>query len=189
MRRLAIGQGAVVAVEALAVSLLGVMAGFFFAFAIDVVPAMAGLDATAYVTTQQAINRVVRNAGFGSVYFGATLMPFVAAVGLCLLGRLRRAGGWMLIGAVYFIAVFWVTRSVNVPINNELATWNAQAPPATWAQARDAWNHSNSVRTMAAAACFLASVLMVSFGGRREVRNASGHAAAASMFAANPRSE
>ena len=36
---------------------------FFFAFSIDVAPAMAQLDGSGYVATQQWINRVVRNAG------------------------------------------------------------------------------------------------------------------------------
>ena len=58
-------------VEVLATCLLGVMAGFFFAFAIDVAPAMTNLDASSYVTTQQWINRVVRNATFGATYFGS----------------------------------------------------------------------------------------------------------------------
>ena len=67
------------ATEAAAVTLLGLMAGFFFAFAADVAPAMAQLDASGYVTAQQWINRVVRNAVFGGVYFGSVLLPCVAA--------------------------------------------------------------------------------------------------------------
>ena len=55
------------ATEWLALVLLGLMAGFFFAFAVDVAPAMAQLNAHAYITTQQWINRVVRNALFGAV--------------------------------------------------------------------------------------------------------------------------
>lgn len=58
------------------------------------------------------------------------------------------------IAASNFGAVFWITRSVNVPINNELAAWNPAAPPANWAEARDLWNHSNVVRTVAAALSF-----------------------------------
>src|SRR5437868_13857198 len=57
-----------------ATCLLGIMAGFFFAFAIDVAPAMANLDAQSYITTPQWINRVVRNAVFGATYFVSTLV-------------------------------------------------------------------------------------------------------------------
>ena len=152
------------ATEAAAVTLLGLMAGFFFAFAADVAPAMAQLDASGYVTAQQWINRVVRNAVFGGVYFGSVLLPCVAAAAAALEGRRRRALLWFVIAAVYFAAVFWVTRSVNVPINNELATWNAAAPPASWVHARDRWNDSNLIRAIAAALCFAASVLLLAFG-------------------------
>ena len=147
--------------ELAAVCLLGVMAGFFFAFAVDVVPAMEHLDAASYITMQQWINRVVRNAVFGGVYFGAMLFPFAAAAAVFGAGRRGQALGWLAIAAVYFLAVFWVTRSVNVPINNELATWSAAAPPANWEQARDSWNQSNLIRTLAAMLCFVGSVVLV----------------------------
>jgi uncharacterized membrane protein len=147
--------------EVTAVLLLGLMAGFFFAFAADVAPAMAQLDASGYVTTQQWINRAVRTAAFGGAYFGSTLLPFLASAAVFWAGDRRRAALWLAIALVYFVAVFWVTRSVNVPINNELATWNAAAPPASWAQARDRWNQSNLVRTGAAAICFLCAAVLL----------------------------
>lgn len=147
--------------EILAVCWLGTMAGFFFAFAIDVVPAMAQLDGSSYIATQQAINRVVRNAVFGAAYFGSAVLPFAAA-GLALWAKQRRRGLlWLVIAAVYFGAVFWVTRSINVPINNELASWQASAPPAHWQQARDTWNEANGVRALASMLCFCAAVVLV----------------------------
>ncbi len=147
--------------EVIAVTLLGLMAGFFFAFAIDVVPAMAQLDASGYVTTQQWINKVVRNAGFGGAYFGSVIFPFLACCALLSAGMPRRAMAWFIITVVYFAAVFWVTRSVNVPINNELALWNATTPPANWAAARDTWNDANLTRSIAAALCFISSIILM----------------------------
>ena len=98
------------------------MAGFFFAFAVDVAPAMAGLDAATYITVQQAINRVVRNALFGITYFGSALLPWVVVALALWAGQRRRAGAWVVIALAYGAAVFWVTRSLNVPINEALAT-------------------------------------------------------------------
>ena len=146
--------------EWLAVLLLGTMAGFFFAFAVDVAPAMAGLDAEHYVRTQQAINRVVRNAVFGGAYFGSALMPWLAALAALACGRRRRALAWMLIALVYGVAVFWLTRSVNVPINDELARWSADAVPAHWAELRERWNAANLVRCVAALLCFGAAAAL-----------------------------
>jgi uncharacterized membrane protein len=145
----------------IATCLLGIMAGFFFAFAIDVAPAMANLDAQSYIATQQWINRVVRNAVFGATYFGSALVPFAAAAAAFWCGRRGLGIAWLLIALVYFAAVFWVTRSVNVPINNELASWQSAAPPSNWQQARDTWNQSNLVRAVASAVCFVAAVVVV----------------------------
>ena len=152
--------------QCLAAGLLGLMAGFFFAFAIDVVPAMAQLDATTYVVTQQWINRVVRNAAFGSVYFGSAALPFVAAAVVWSAGGRKSAVAWLLVALAYFGAVFWITRTVNVPINNELAGWNAASPPATWQQARDAWNEANLVRSVAAIVCFACALVLLATSGK-----------------------
>jgi uncharacterized membrane protein len=142
------------ATELVATLLLGLMAGFFFAFAIDVAPAMTQLDAAGYITTQQAINRAVRNAGFGAVYFGSALLPLLAAIAVCLAGERRAALGWAAVWLVYGAGVFWLTRQVNVPINEALALWNPQAAPADWGAARDRWNEANAVRAWVAAAAF-----------------------------------
>lgn len=152
--------------EVTVVALLGLMAGFFFAFAVDVAPAMAQLDGPTYVTVQQLINSTVRNALFGSVYFGSMLAPFIAALACFVTAKKRRAVGWLVLALVYFAAVFWLTRSVNVPINNELAGWSASSPPASWTAARDAWNESNLVRAWASALCFFASLALIALRTR-----------------------
>jgi uncharacterized membrane protein len=152
--------------EALAVLLLGLMAGFFFAFAVDVVPAMENLDAAGYVVTQQWINRVVRNAAFGAAYFGSALLPFLAGAAVSWCGDRKRAWAWFGIAVVYFAAVFWVTRTVNVPINDELASWQPGSPPDGWKSARDTWNQSNLVRTVAAVVCFAAAIIVTMFKGK-----------------------
>ncbi|MDP3821282.1 MAG: DUF1772 domain-containing protein [Burkholderiales bacterium] len=144
----------------LALLLMGLMAGFFFAFAIDVVPAFAELDAGPYVQVQQHINRVVRSAGFGAVYFGAALAGFLAALAALAVGRRRLALGWLLVACVWFVAVFWLTRSINVPINDALALWNAAAPPAEWQAARDRWNEANRWRAWASGLCFCAALAL-----------------------------
>lgn len=143
-----------------ALLLMGLMAGFFFAFAIDVVPAFAELDAGPYVQAQQHINRVVRSAGFGAVYFGAALAGFLAAFGAWAAGRRRLALGWLAVAGVWFIAVFWLTRSINVPINDALALWNPAAPPPEWQAARERWNEANRWRAWSSGLCFCAALAL-----------------------------
>jgi uncharacterized membrane protein len=142
--------------------LVGLMAGFFFAFAVDVAPAMLELDAHAYIATQQIINRVVRNIPFALVYFGAAVAPLLAAGAMYLAGRRSEAALWLAIGLVYIAGVFLVTREINVPINNALALWDPAAPPAQWQQARDDWNFANLARCIVACVCFVAAVAVPS---------------------------
>jgi uncharacterized membrane protein len=148
---------------------LGLMAGFFFAFAIDVAPAMANLDASTYVRTQQWINRVVRNVPFAIAYFGSAILPFVPALVAARRSRLTLALAWGAVALAYLGAVFWVTGSINVPINDALALWNPLAPPADWAAARDRWNEANLWRAVASACCFAAAVVLTALpAGKRE---------------------
>lgn len=157
---------AATALQVLATGLLGLMAGFFFAFWVDVAPAMLELDAAAYIHTQQAINRVVRNAAFGAAYFGAAAVPLLAAAFLLVAGRRKEAALWLAIALSYLLGVFWLTREVNVPINNALAAWNPAAPPADWATARARWNEANFVRGMANLAAFAAAVAALAWRPR-----------------------
>ena len=138
--------------------LLGLMAGFFFAFWVDVAPAMRELDASGYVTAQQAINRAVRNVPFALAYFGAAVVPALAAACLWLAGRKPAAIAWLAIAACYFAGVFMLTREINVPINEALALWNPAAPPPQWQVARDQWNDANLVRGLLNLVAFAGAV-------------------------------
>ncbi len=153
--------------QVVATCLIGLMAGFFFAFSVDVAPAMRELDAQGYITTQQAINRAVRNLPFALVYFGAAATPFVAALGLYLAGRRLDSALWLGLALVYVTGVFLLTREVNVPINNALALWNPQSPPAQWQTARDDWNAANLVRCLVACACFAVAAALPKQGARQ----------------------
>ena len=139
---------------------LGLMAGFFFAFAIDVAPAMRALDANAYIATQQSINAAVRNVPFALAYFGSAILPFIAALLSWLSGQKRIAAAWLAIAVLYLLGVFVLTREVNIPINSALALWNPLAPPEHWQQARDDWNAANLVRCIVACLGFAAALAL-----------------------------
>lgn len=145
----------------ISVLLLGLMAGFFFAFAVDVAPAMTHLDASDYIAMQQAINRVVRNAVFGGVYFGSVVLPFVVVLLAVLKKNRSLMLAWAVIALGYGVLVFGVTRSINIPINDALALWNPAQPPSDWMQARDTWNQGNLIRAFGAVVCFAVSVLVM----------------------------
>jgi uncharacterized membrane protein len=157
----------IISLQVLATVLLGLMAGFFFAFWVDVAPAMRELDAAGYIETQQAINRVVRNAPFALAYFGSVLVPALAAVALWMGKRRAEALVWAAVGLAYLLGVFVLTSQINIPINQALAGWDPAAPPADWAAARDAWNQANLIRGMVALAAFAGAVAALAWQPRR----------------------
>jgi uncharacterized membrane protein len=154
------------ALQVLATALMGLMAGFFFAFSVDIIPAMLGFNARDYIATQQAINRAVRNLPFAMAYFGAAALPLAAAGALWLAGEAKASRLWLAIGTAYVLGVFVLTREINIPINTALALWDPLAPPANWAAARDEWNQANLWRCLAACGSFGAALLALAIRPR-----------------------
>ena len=52
-----------------------------------------------------------------------------------------------------------VTRFGNQPINAQVITWTAQAPPANWMELRDWWWQWHTVRTVAMVAALSLLIL------------------------------
>ncbi|MET0333584.1 MAG: anthrone oxygenase family protein [Rhizobacter sp.] len=168
-------SGAYRASTLLATLLIGLMAGFFFAFWVDVAPAMSHLEAQSYIATQQWINKVVRNIPFGITYFGSTFFAAVPVLFALAHRQWRLAAAWAVLAVVYFAGVFWFTRNVNIPINEAMALWNPAAPPTDWAIQRDVWNVANAQRTAVAFGCFVAALVLMAFpslGARHAPANA-----------------
>jgi uncharacterized membrane protein len=95
----------------------------------------AGLDATTYVTHQQWGIHVL-HPRMPVLGIATALAILVTA----LLSRDDRAHlTLLLVAAGLFIAAGLITRLLNIPINAVMLTWSPQAPPADWAQLRDAW--------------------------------------------------
>ncbi|MBX3503413.1 MAG: DUF1772 domain-containing protein [Alphaproteobacteria bacterium] len=142
----------------LATLLFGLTAGFFFAFAIDVAPALARTESSAAIAVFQQINIVVRNAWFGAVYFGAVVVPPVA---LALVWRDRRSLGWWLGLAAWLVYLGGVqapTAAINVPINQVVAAWTPTVPAGDWRALLERWTAFNTLRTIAATAAFALSL-------------------------------
>lgn len=158
---------------------VGVMAGFFWAFSVVVVPGLADADPLAALAAMQAINRAVDNALFFAGFFGA---PFLCLLLIArgLVRRGDRAARVALAGAVvYLVGVFGVTVGFNVPLNDDLAPLDPTRPEnaaAMTAYLAD-WRVWNDVRTgtgLAAAALVAASLAV---GRARPAEAADGAAA------------
>lgn len=140
--------------HALALMLLGLMAGFFWTYTINVSPALAQMDGAVYAQVQSSLNRHVRHALFFVAFFGP---PGVCALALGLAASQRhRAWWWALAGValVYALGIIVFTREVNLPLNYRTEAWNPQALPTDWAQVRSDWNLANTWRTVCSLLCF-----------------------------------
>lgn len=134
---------------------VGTMAGFFFAFSFVVMPGLDATEPLAAMAAMQAINEAIANAAFALGFFGAAALA-LALVASGLTRRRRPALVGLLAAVIYLTGVFGVTVTVNVPLNDELATLDATLPanaPAMVEYIRE-WNARNHVRTAAGLVAF-----------------------------------
>ncbi|MEU6326929.1 anthrone oxygenase family protein [Streptomyces sp. NPDC047049] len=117
----------------------GLMAGLFAAFAYAVMPGLGRSADRTFVQAMRNINRAIINGWF--------LLPFLLPVPLLLLATVLAWSGpgqaalpWILAALVLYVAGFFVTGGVNVPLNNQLdnvpgdaldnAAWEGSPPGA-----------------------------------------------------------
>jgi uncharacterized membrane protein len=132
----------------------GLMAGLFFAFSVSVMGALARLPAEQGAAAMSAINVVIVNPVFLTVFMGMTLICAVLAV-KAVVGWSQPGSFWLLAGSLfYLVGIFAVTAAFNVPLNDALA---ADAGGAGWTRYLAQWVPWNHVRTtagMLSLACF-----------------------------------
>ena len=141
----------------LAVLAAGLTAGILFGDRMGVSFARRALSPSSFVSFQQVLHE----------HF-VPLMPILiltsVVTGLAWLVLGRSTAGRVelvavLLAVVGFIAVFVLTRLVNVPINVQLMSWDAASPPADvtliWAR----WEATHTIRTSIAVAGFALEVL------------------------------
>jgi uncharacterized membrane protein len=132
----------------------GLMAGFFFAFSVCVMKALARLTPAEGIAAMQSINLVVINRLFLVVFLGTAVA--------CVLEMLSTLVRWpdpgavyvLVGGALYLVGSFLVTMVLNVPKNNALAAVDPTSADGAhrWADYVTSWTAWNHVRTAAALA-------------------------------------
>ena len=149
-------------VLAIAVLATGMVAGLFFTFSMLIMPGLSSLKDREYIKAFQAIDRILQSNApavgtqpfFAVVFFGA----MAALVAALILGfGYLDAMGLMLIGAavlVYGIGMLLPTGMVNLPLNNKIQTYDADAMSEQELKAarlgfEPRWNRANMLRTVA----------------------------------------
>jgi uncharacterized membrane protein len=137
----------------------GLIAGFFFAFSILVMKALATLPPAHGIAAMQAINVIVINPWFFFSFFGTAALCVWAIVAALQLWDDPRAWYWLAGGVLYLAGTILVTLIFNVPRNNALAAVAPTSPEGAriWAgylSTWTAWNHVRMIAALAAAVCF-----------------------------------
>lgn len=132
-------------------------AGIFYSFSTIVMPGLDLGGAMSAVNTMHGINTIVRSPLFAVVFFGALILPLLAALGARSAGHRGAARLAALAALIYAAAVIGVTLQVNVPLNETLATVaGADANAASyWKDFSVPWASWNHVRSLGAILAFL----------------------------------
>jgi uncharacterized membrane protein len=158
-------MGILAVVRWVAVLSTGLVAGIFLGDRMGASFARPALSPSSLVTFQQMQHQhFVRMM---PILIGIALLSSVAWLVLIR----SRIGSvefvFLALGALASISVIVVTRTVNVPINNQLMTWTASSPPPDVQEIWGRWEQAHTVRTVLAALGF--ALELAAFGTSKNV--------------------
>jgi uncharacterized membrane protein len=152
---------------ALALLTAALMAGFFYAYSISVIPGLAASgDLLAAVRAMQGINASTRTLLFAFTFFGALVFPLLAAAAVALAACPWQVVALTLAGALaYGLGVVAVTFAFNIPLNETLAAARPTAEQAVevWRNYTvpwTAWNHLRTVSSILALTLLTAALIL-----------------------------
>ena len=151
---------------ALAILLTGLMAGIFFTWSNAVKPGIGKLSDIEYLRALQSMNRVILNNAFKIIFLGAIIV--VALVPVFYFNLYPKNIFWLFVFTlvIYWIGVFGVTVSGNIPLNEILDKTNLESITSEEIKTlrmsiEVKWNNFNLIRCISSAITFL--ILIVSF--------------------------
>ena len=151
---------------ALAILLTGLMAGIFFTWSNAVKPGIGKLSDIEYLRALQSMNRVILNNAFKIIFLGAIIA--IALVPVFYFNLYPRNIFWLFVFTlvIYWIGVFGVTVSGNIPLNEILDKTNLESITSeeikTLRKSIEVkWNNFNLIRCISSGITFI--LLIVSF--------------------------
>jgi len=145
------------------VILTGLSAGFFYAWAVSVIPGTKRVVDLTYLETRQSINRAILNPAFFVIFFGTLILLSLSCV--YEYHTSKWVFGLMLASSItYLLGTFGVTALGNVPLNNQLDVMElAKTGSVKLAEFRkfyeENWNRLHTIRTVFAVLSFMLAVL------------------------------
>ncbi len=145
----------------------GLSAGVYYTFQTSVIGGLAQANDDAYVSTFQAINRVIINPAFMLVFFGA---PVLMATGTVMFRHAPwSVRGLLIAGLALQVTTLAITIGRNVPLNDALEQVGAVSGVAATDARRtfeSPWNRFNLLRTITATASFATFAFGALIAGR-----------------------
>lgn len=144
----------------LATCLTALLAGFWCTWGIIVLPALDKVSPAVAVTSMRSLNESVLTPAFLIPFFAS---PVVCVVGTVACAVVQAPTASVLLGlsaGIQLLGVILITRTRNVPLNEELA--RTELPPEqAWDAFSQPWQRAHRVRTIAscvALACCAAAL-------------------------------
>ncbi|WP_152363129.1 DUF1772 domain-containing protein [Microlunatus speluncae] len=128
---------------------IALMAGLFFGYGNSVMPSLEQLPAGQGAAAMNLMNVAIYNPLFLMIF----TVTGLACLPLILLGFVQRHPGrwWLLAGSLLYFVAGMITMSINVPLNDQLATLDPYSPEglAEWTSFAGAWSTANNLRAIA----------------------------------------
>jgi uncharacterized membrane protein len=147
-------------VRAMAVVCAGLLAGIYFGYRAGDYYALQRLSASDFVQFQQVIHM-----HFARFMPPLVLISLLAAIAWLVMVRSqwRSAEFWLIAASTCGIMLIAaMTRAVNVPLNNQLMTWDIAAPPSNLREIWAPWDRVNTIRTFVAVVVLILEALALS---------------------------
>lgn len=146
-------------VRVIALACAGMLAGIFFGYRMGAYYALQKLSSSSFVQFQQVVH-----AHYVKFMPPLTLSALLAALAWLFMARSHRGSAefWLVSASACGIALIAaMTRAVNVPLNNQLMTWDVAAPPADVRAIWVPWDRINTIRTFVSAGVLLLEAVAV----------------------------
>lgn len=139
--------------------------GFFYAWVCSTMWGLDAADPRVAIAAMQTMNASVRNAVFAPAFFATPVALALTAVLLGMRTHRRSAAAFAIGAALYFGLGLVLTMTVNVPMNEALATVaipaDRESADAIWQAYSGPWQIWNQTRTVASGLAFLSGLIGV----------------------------
>lgn len=139
----------------------GLLAGLFYAYSVSVMRGLARTADGTFVESMRQINVAILNGWFALGFAGAPLLTALA-----LVVHLDGAElAWIALALVSALFTLAVTLTVNVPLNDELASVDEGDPGVARGRFEGRWVRWNLARTISSTTAFGCLVLALASNG------------------------